>query len=179
MSTIKVGTVNGIAITAFQKGDEYLVPIKPICTALGIDVEAQRKKIMESKHLAPVAVLETAVGADNCPREMHCLPLFYIPGWLFSINPNNVAPNVRERVGEFQWECYKVLYHHFFSDLIESTTMGERAREIKKEITYLQESINANQEEAKQLKGKMKELESQLEDVTAKMITPEKHLFNT
>lgn len=65
MNQINVGTVNGVAITAFHKDEQFLVPIKPICTALGIDDKAQRAKIQEDEYLAPVGVLSTSTGADN------------------------------------------------------------------------------------------------------------------
>lgn len=178
MDELKVGEVNGIRITAFQKNETFYVPIKPICTALGIDDRTQRAKIQESEYLAPFGVLETSVGANNSTREMYCLPLFYIPGWLFSINPNLVAPEARENVRKYQWECYKILYLHFFGDFVESNTMSGKAREIKNEISAVRESIAANQEEGKQLKGRMKELETQLDEITSKIINPEKHLFN-
>lgn len=178
MDTINVGSVNGIAITAFKKDETFYVPIKPICTALGIDDRAQRTKIQEDTFLAPVGVLSTSTGADNRLYEMYCLPLFVIPGWLFSINPNNVAPEAKEKVRKYQWECYGVLYRHFFGDFIESTTMGVKAREIKDEIAAARESLEANRKQEKEIKGKIRELELQYEEVTARMINPEKNLFS-
>ena len=179
MNQINVGTVNGVAITAFQKDEQFLVPIKPICTALGIDIEPQRKKIMEDEYIAPVAVLETATGADNRLYEMLCLPLFFIPGWLFSINPKNVAPEAKEKVRNFKWECYKVLYSHFFGSFIESSTMSEKARELRKEIADEESRLVTHQEEAKQIKSKISDLKIKLGDITEKMINPERHLFNS
>ena len=76
MNQINVGTVNGVAITAFHKEEQFLVAIKPICTALGIDIERQRRKIMEDEYIAPVAVLETAGGADGCPLRNALSPYF-------------------------------------------------------------------------------------------------------
>ena len=178
MDEIKIGLVNGIEITAFEKDDQYFVPIKPICTALGIDIEPQRKKIMEDKYLAPVAVLETATGADNRLYEMFCLPLFFIPGWLFSINPKNVAPEARENVRKYRWECYQTLYDHFLGPIVESNQMGSRAREISNEITEMKESLLENKIREKEIKSRIYELKAEYEAVTAKMINPERHLFN-
>ena len=157
----------------------FLVPIKPICTALGIDIEPQRKKIMEDEYIAPVAVLETATGADNRLYEMLCLPLFFIPGWLFSINPKNVAPEAKEKVRNFKWECYKVLYSHFFGSFIESSTMSEKARELRKEIADEESRLVTHQEEAKQIKSRISDLKTKLGDITEKMINPERYLFNS
>ena len=179
MNQINVGTVNGVAITAFQKDEQFLVPIKPICTALGIDDKAQRAKIQEDEYLAPVGVLSTSTGADNRLYEMLCLPIFFIPGWLFSINPKNVAPEAKEKVRNFKWECYKVLYSHFFGSFIESSTMSEKARELRKEIADEESRLVTHQEEAKQIKSKISDLKIKLGDITEKMINPERHLFNS
>ena len=134
MNQINVGSVNGVAITAFQKGEQILVPIKPICTALGIDDKAQRAKILEDKYLAPTVVIVTTVEADGCTRAMFCLTLFSIPGWICPINPENVAPEAKEKVRILKRECYTVLYSHFFRPFFESITMSEKARELRKKI---------------------------------------------
>ena len=68
--TISIGKINGSEITAIKAEDgTVLVPIKPICAALGVDVESQRKKINEDEDLRSTAVLSTAVGADGKERS--------------------------------------------------------------------------------------------------------------
>ena len=44
---------------------------------------------------------------------MFCIPFRFVFGWLFSINPKNVAPEAREAVLKYKLECYNVLYNHF------------------------------------------------------------------
>lgn len=107
-----IGVVNSVRILMMENGDK-LIPIKPICEALGIDIESQRKKIKEDEFLGSTAVLSTAVGGDGKDREMFCLPLKYIFGWLFTINPKNVKEEAREAVAQYRVECYDVLYRHF------------------------------------------------------------------
>lgn len=107
-----IGVVNSVKILMMENG-EKLIPIKPICEALGIDIESQRKKIKDDDFLSSTAVLSTAVGGDGKDREMFCLPLKYIFGWLFTINPKNVKEEAREAVTQYRVECYDVLYRHF------------------------------------------------------------------
>lgn len=45
--------------------------IKPICDAMGIDVESQRGKINSDEILSSTAVLSTAVAADGKEREKY------------------------------------------------------------------------------------------------------------
>ena len=44
---------------------------------------------------------------------MLCLPLMYVYGWLFTINPDRVKPEAREKVITYKKQCYEVLYNHF------------------------------------------------------------------
>ncbi|MCZ7666673.1 MAG: phage antirepressor N-terminal domain-containing protein [Chloroflexi bacterium] len=44
---------------------------------------------------------------------MLCLPLKYIPGWLFGINANRIKEELRDRVVRYQRECFDVLSEAF------------------------------------------------------------------
>lgn len=46
-------------------------------------------------------------------REMLCLPLDMINIWLFDINANRVKEELRERLIQYQRECYRVLADAF------------------------------------------------------------------
>jgi ferritin-like metal-binding protein YciE len=46
-------------------------------------------------------------------QEMICLPLDFISGFLFGINPSRVKEEVRDRLIRYQRECYKVLAEAF------------------------------------------------------------------
>ncbi len=106
-----IARINHVAIIVTQK--EKLVPIKPICEALGIDDKSQRQKISEDEILSSTGVLSTLVAADGRGREMFCLPLEFAFGWLFSINHKNVKPEAQEAVKQYKMQCYHALYRHF------------------------------------------------------------------
>lgn len=110
--TTTVAKINNVKITMIENG-EKLVPIRPICQALGIDEDSQRRKINDDEILSSTATLSVAVGGDKKEREMFCLPLKYVFGWLFTINPKNVKPEAQESVGRFRIECYNALFEHF------------------------------------------------------------------
>lgn len=179
MNKIHLGSVNGVAITVFQKDEQYLVPIKPICRALGIDDKAQRAKILEDEYLAQTVVISTSVGADGCHRETFSLPLFFIPRWLFSINPKKAVPEAMDKLIEDKWGCYQILYNKFFGSFIESSIMSERAREIRKKIEDEENRLASHQKETKQIKSNIHHLTTELRDITEKIINPGKHLFNS
>lgn len=115
MRTTSVAIVNGISLQVVQDEREQLVAVKPVCEILGVDFSAQRAKLKEHPIFGSTMVLSTTVGADGKEREMVCIPLQFFPGWLFSINPDNVKEEARERLIEYQLECNKVLFDYFFS----------------------------------------------------------------
>ena len=109
---ITVGFVNDVQILIYENG-EKLVPIKPICEALGIDMESQRKRINEDPILGSTTVLSTVVAGDGKIRKMQCLPVKYVFGWLFRIDSRNVKEEAREKLLRYQNQCYDILYNYF------------------------------------------------------------------
>lgn len=65
------------------EGQQVYIPIRPLCEFLGIDWSAQRKRItgdpVLSGAVSSVAVSATEAGGR---REMLCLPLDYLNGWV-------------------------------------------------------------------------------------------------
>ena len=113
METKNLAKVNEVAIQLVTDNGQKLVPIRPICDALGIDHDVQNRKIKEDEFLSSTATLSVAVGADGKDREMVCIPLKYVFGWLFTINPKNVKEEAREAVTKYRAKCYDVLYDYF------------------------------------------------------------------
>lgn len=110
----EIAKVNNVAIMA-SNDPRQLVPIKPICDALGIDAKAQRNRIDRDEILNSTGVIMTSVAADGKEREMYCIPLRYVFGWLFSIDTNRVDEEARSSVIKYKMQCYDVLYDHFSS----------------------------------------------------------------
>ena len=108
-----VATINNQKIEVFKEGNESFVAIKSLCDALGINPEPQVKKLKEDEILSSTTTLRVAVGGDEKLREMFCIPAKYVFGWLFTINPKNVAPEAKESVIRYKKACYDALYEHF------------------------------------------------------------------
>ena len=53
------------------------------------------------------------VAEDGKQREMTCLPLRKLPGWLMSIYPNKVRPELRDGIIAYQNECDDVLWSYW------------------------------------------------------------------
>lgn len=107
-----VAKINDVQIVMLNDTENH-VPVKPICEALGIAEEPQMLKIKRDEILGPVATLKVATGGDGKQYEMACIPLEFVFGWLFTINPKNVKPEAQQAVTRYKLECYKALFHHF------------------------------------------------------------------
>ena len=109
---VKLATINNVAIVVIND-NQKLVPIKPICDILGIDAKAQRDRINRDEILSSTGVMMTSVAGDGKDREMFCLPIEFISGWIFSIDSSRVSEEARPTVLKYKMECHKVLYQHF------------------------------------------------------------------
>lgn len=135
METKTVVKINQVEIQMVSNTKEKLVPIKPICEALGIDEDAQRRKLNEDDFLNSVTVLSLATGSDGKRYEMVCLPLEFIFGWLFTINPKNVKEEAREAVSKYRIECYRALYKHFSS---QAEFLSEKQALLEQQLEYVE-----------------------------------------
>lgn len=138
METRLVKRVNDVNILV-SNDTEQLVPIKPICEALGIDPESQRKKIKEHYIFKSITVLSTVVAGDGKEREMVCLPIGYALGWLLTINPANVSEEARDSLIRYQTECYTVLLNYFQSRAL---FVEHKQKEIDKQQEIVDEAKN-------------------------------------
>lgn len=96
---------------------EILVPVRPLCEFLGLNWSAQFRRIQRDPVLADetrsVAITATEAGGR---RDMLCLPLEFLHGWLFGVTAARVKPEFREAVILYQREVYRVLWRAFRPD---------------------------------------------------------------
>lgn len=170
METKIVTRINGIDILA-SNVSEGLVAIKPICEAFGVAFPAQFTKLKEHPIYSSVVTLSVTTGADKKQYEMACLPIEYLAGWLFSINPANVKEEIRDNLIKFQVECNKALFRYFF---------GTQKRVIEQnsvEIKLLEELADLSQQKAN-LTTSISEKKKQLEKLREERLKNEPDLFD-
>lgn len=139
METKTVAKINEVSIQLVLDNREKLVPIRPICDALGIDWKVQHSKLKEDEFLSSTVVLSTTVASDGKEREMVCLPLEFVFGWLFTINPKNVKEEAREAVSKYRIECYRALYRYFSA---QSEFLNEKQVLLERQIEYVERIRN-------------------------------------
>lgn len=98
-------------------GQPY-VPIRPICDFLGLSWSGQSERIKRDAVLLEVAATVRVTrmeGERAVSRELLCLPIDYLNGWLFGVNAIRVKDTLRERLIRYQKDCYRALSRAFQS----------------------------------------------------------------
>lgn len=95
-----------------EKGGEPFVPMKPVVEGMGLAWQTQHRKLMDGRFASTVTIM-VIVADDGKSREMACLPLRKLAGWLMSIHASKVRRELRDVVIAFQNECDDVLWSHW------------------------------------------------------------------
>jgi hypothetical protein len=93
------------------QGNEPYVAMRPIVNNMGMDWPTQYVKLTD-KFGSTVGEIPT-VGEDGKTRGMVCLPLRKLPAWLYSISPNKVKPELRDKIIRYQEECDDALWDYW------------------------------------------------------------------
>ncbi|HEA0308162.1 TPA: phage antirepressor Ant [Salmonella enterica] len=123
-------------ITAMAAGVAY-VAMKPIVENLGMSWSTQQTKLM--KQLQKFNhVHMNMVAADGKLRKLLCIPLKKLNGWLFSINPEKVRADIRDKLIQYQEECFTVLHDYWTKGKAESV----RKKTSVDDRTPLRDAVN-------------------------------------
>ena len=170
MKETMITRINDVAIAATSNEQgEVLIPIRPICDALGVNSNGQIEKIKSDPILGATDKLSLSVGPDGRQREMVCLPLQF--GWLFTINPGNVDEKAKEAVIRYKKECYDALYNHF------ARARQRQLDENREEIRLLDE-ISRAKDTLSESKASLRNLETKLAKLRAARLDEQPTLFD-
>ena len=123
-------------ITAMAAGVAY-VAMKPIVENLGMSWGTQQQKLM--KQLDKFNCIHmNMVAADGKLRKLLCLPLKKLNGWLFSINPEKVRSDIRDKLIQYQEECFTVLHDYWTKGKAENA----RKKTSVDDRTPLRDAVN-------------------------------------
>lgn len=109
ISTINVPFHGDNLYVVNYNGQPY-VPMKPIIEGMGMDWASQFTKL--KKRFAK-GIAEITIPSKGGEQSMLCLALRKLAGWLHTISPNKVKPEIRDKVIRYQEECDDVLYEYW------------------------------------------------------------------
>lgn len=109
ISTINVPS-HGANLCIVNRGGNPYVPMKPIIEDMGLDWASQFTKL---KKRFSKGIVEITIPSKGGEQSMICLAMYKLTGWLYSIMPNKVKPEIRDKVIQYQEECDDVLYEYW------------------------------------------------------------------
>ena len=108
------------ALVQVEDVSQIYVPLRPLAHFLGLNWSAQYRRALRDEILAPeirgVAIMATP--QEGGTQEMICLPLDFLPGWLFGITTSKVKPEYREKIARYRRECYRRLWEAFAPSIV-------------------------------------------------------------
>lgn len=107
--TINVPFHGNSLLVVEHQGEAY-TPMRPIIDGMGLTYQGQVDKL---KSRFAKGVREIMIPTKGGDQTMLCLALRKLNGWLSSIQPNKVKPEIRDRVIQYQEECDDVLYEYW------------------------------------------------------------------
>ena len=112
MNTITTIDFNGQPLITIEQDGIHYTAVKPICENIGLNWDAQRKRISRDDVLSEGAVIMTAPSKGG-NQEMLCLPIDYLNGWVFGVDAKRVKPEIKDTLIQYKKECYKVLHDYW------------------------------------------------------------------
>lgn len=148
----------GDPIPVAQMADnEVYVPLRPLTDFLGLDASGQRQRVQRDRVLSLRIKTVAFTGADGREREMLCLPLDALPGWLFSVSTMRVRADLVEKLDRYRAECFRVLWQAFRSEIVPEApprtdlTPAQQALEIAEAVVTLARQQVAHEAQLTQL----------------------------
>lgn len=146
-------------VTVVEKNGRYFPALKPVFEGMGVDWKGQYQKLKDDVVISSVMEIRPTTGRDGKQYEMVCIPLEYLNGVLFKINPSRCPAETRERVVLYQKECYRALHDHFFPRNEETLPAGTTPPQLKEKAAYMRTQLNYR----KTIAGMKKQAEKEAE----------------
>lgn len=122
-------------ITVVASGATY-VAMRKIVENIGIDWTGQSVKLRKQKE--KFGCRDISIPSKGGIQKMLCIPLKKLNGWLFSINPEKVRADIRDKLIQYQEECFTVLHDYW----TKGKTEDQRKKTTVDERTPLRDAVN-------------------------------------
>jgi hypothetical protein len=167
---------------------EIYVPMRQICDYLGLAFAGQRARINRDPVLSEATQIVSIAGgsAKGGNPNLLCLPLKYLPGWLFGISVSRVKPELQEKILRYQRECYDVLWDAFqegrltadvaFDDLLESDTPAAQAYKMASAIMKMARHQLLLESQLETQKVQISDHEQRIEQIETTLGDPGRHV---
>ncbi|RZI41497.1 hypothetical protein EGT07_18120 [Herbaspirillum sp. HC18] len=77
-----------------HNGEPY-TPMKPLVDGMGLAWQTQHRKLASNSKRWGITEMVMQMPGDTQRRNVSCIPLRKLPGWLITIHPGKVRPEIR------------------------------------------------------------------------------------
>lgn len=139
----------GSPLTTIKAGDQIMVAVKPICEAIGLDWSAQYRRLQRDAIMQGcVAIMAMQVPGEIQTREVVTIPLGHLNGWLFGVSASRAKPEIRDKLLQYQRECYQVLHDYWTKGAAINPRMAQALPSATGDIIKLIEAVKREGNEA-------------------------------
>jgi len=124
----------GATLLGVLDGGVAWVAMKPIVEGMGLSWPRQYQKMIDDEIMGPTIAEKGMVAEDGKRREMICLPEELLQGWLFTVNPKKVKPEIRDVVIRYKRECYAALHRAFTKGVSDRVVAIDSKRALGKVV---------------------------------------------
>ncbi|HHF7142165.1 phage antirepressor N-terminal domain-containing protein [Haemophilus influenzae] len=128
---------NHQSLVTFEQNGIHYTAMKPICENIGLAWEPQLARIKRDDVLSSTMIVMIMVAEDGKKREMICLPIEYLNGWLFGIDINRCKPEIRDTLIKYKKECYQALHDYWFNGKAERKTTVDDRTGLRNAVSFL------------------------------------------
>jgi metal-dependent hydrolase (beta-lactamase superfamily II) len=147
-----------------------MIPIKTVCQIIDVDFKTQDSWLKSHPLYSQLYRPSTTVAADGKERKMNCLSFFDTFGWLNSLTNNNRKPGSVEKQNLFMlWLREQHMNIYKAIELFQEENKYELSLIEKKEA--LLDQIQDAQEAARELKKELKQVDESIKDIREKRFT--------
>lgn len=102
---------HGATLYVVDHNGEPYTPLKPIVEGIGLDWARQYRKVTADMVRWGIAV--KAIPSRGGKQEAACIPLRKLAGWLMTLHPSRVKPELRDKITAYQNECDDALWKYW------------------------------------------------------------------
>jgi hypothetical protein len=170
----------GEVFKAYLASDrQWHIPIQDVCSALGVDTEGQRQRILRDEAIADRLVnlpIETPYKDTTRIQEVSCLNLRALPYWLGTIEVRRIKEEHRKKVILFKREFAEAAWAVFRSDMVPPDLLAEMDTNLppdEREYLEAMDQMRQVRKKLDMLSGKLDEelarVGAELQDLTGRL----------
>ena len=130
---------HGTTLFLVEQNNEPYTPMKPIVEGMGLAWHGQFEKLNRNQERWGIRVIR--IPSPSGEQDTLCMPLRKLPGWLMTIQPSRLKPEIREKASAFQNECDDVLWNYWTKGIAVNPRRGSEFDIVVRSLDVLTQRV--------------------------------------